>query len=125
MLLRQLLLETYNKNIVHEFIKFAVKRLQLQSLPKSITMSNDTEFVKNHLSFGSYRPTEQQIHVYVGNRHIVDVLRTLAHELSHHKQEELGKHMDGRTGSPIENEANASAGILMRQFKELHPEIFS
>jgi len=57
---------------------------------------------------------------------MADILRTLAHELVHRKQNELdplGKE-DGKTGSPVENEANAAAGVLLRKFGEYRPEIF-
>jgi hypothetical protein len=58
----------------------------------------------------------------------MDVLRTVAHELTHrHQHERDGEDMDhtaGETGSPWENEANARAGILMRDYGQLHPELF-
>ncbi len=31
---------------------------------------------------------------------------------------------DGSDGSPIENEANSLAGVIMRQYGKLHPEIY-
>ena len=40
------------------------------------------------------------------------------------KQREQGKKADGHDGSPIENEANGLAGVLMRKFRYLHPEIY-
>jgi hypothetical protein len=59
----------------------------------------------------------------------MDILRTLAHELTHYRQHErLGKSMPdsaGRTGSPYENEANAQAGIVMRHFQNRYPEFFA
>ena len=57
---------------------------------------------------------------------MADVLRTLAHELVHHKQNEMGKLKidSGKAGSDIENEANAKAGILMRDFGKEREEIF-
>jgi hypothetical protein len=30
----------------------------------------------------------------------------------------------GETGNPIENEANAGAGILLRNFGKMYPQIF-
>ena len=57
---------------------------------------------------------------------MADVLRTLAHELVHHKQNELGKlnNDSGKTGSDVENEANVKAGILMRDFGKEREEIY-
>jgi hypothetical protein len=58
------------------------------------------------------------------NRHPNDILRTIAHELTHYKQdtEHQLDSESGRTGSPIENEAHATAGIVMRHFNKQYPE---
>ena len=110
--------------LAKEFIKFTFNELKLNSLPKSIKFEGD-EYGSTHLSFGTYNTETDEIIVVKGSRHPVDVLRTLAHELVHHKQREENKHLDGSTGSEIENEANAVAGVLMRKFREIHPEIFT
>ena len=60
------------------------------------------------------------------NRHPIDIMRTLAHELVHYKQDterRIGPD-SGETGSPIENEANAMAGQIMRRFDQENPELF-
>ena len=57
----------------------------------------------------------------------LDVLRTLAHELTHYKQylkKQLNKD-SGKTGSPQENEAHAKAGIIMRHFNKLYPNLIN
>ena len=112
-----------NENITDEFVKFVAKELQLQSLPASIKFVG-SDYSKEHLTFGTYRPDTNEIVIVKGNRHIADVLRTLAHELVHHKQREEGKPADGRDGSPVENEANAVAGELMRKFRYVRPELY-
>lgn len=72
--------------------------------------------------------TRGRIAVYVKNRAIVDVCRSIAHELVHHKQklEDRFKNVvkDGEDGSPIENEANAVAGVIIRKWGKSHPEIY-
>jgi len=67
-------------------------------------------------SFGYYDPETDQIVVSYAGRHVTDCLRTLAHELVHLAQAQISplSGLDGATGSAIENEANALAGILMR-----------
>lgn len=110
--------------LAKEFVKFTVKELNLNSLPKSIKFEGDT-YSAQHLSFGSYDPTTDEIVVVKGQRHPIDVLRTLAHELVHHKQRESGQELNGQDGSNTENEANAKAGELMRKFRTIHPEIFN
>ena len=56
----------------------------------------------------------------------LNIIRTLAHELVHRKQAEQGRidTNSGDTGSPIENEANAMAGILLRNFGKHHEDIY-
>jgi Zn-dependent peptidase ImmA (M78 family) len=51
----------------------------------------------------------------------MDVYRTLAHELVHYKQKCDGKEMNGDDGSEIENEANATAAVLLRQYSQRIP----
>ena len=77
-------------------------------------------------SLGVYNDKNDELLVVKGPRLTADILRTLGHELVHRKQDELGLlgPDSGMTGSPIENEANAAAGILMRTFGKYRPEIF-
>jgi Zn-dependent peptidase ImmA (M78 family) len=77
-------------------------------------------------SFGYFSPNDNKIWVYCGNRNMADILRTLAHELVHRKQDEDGRisYESGKTGSEIENEANAKAGVLLRDFGKQHEEIY-
>lgn len=110
--------------LVKEFVKFTVKELGLKSLPKNIKFEDD-QYSAQHLTFGTYNPSTDEVVVVKGQRHPIDVLRTLAHELVHHKQREDGKELNGEDGSDIENEANAKAGELMRKFRKLRPEIFN
>lgn len=78
-------------------------------------------------SFGGYDPNSKKIHVTLKNRHFMDIARTLAHEMVHHKQHiTVGlKKGDGDTGSEIENEANSTAGVIMRGYGRKYPENFT
>jgi len=62
--------------------------------------------------------------ISIVNRHPIDILRTVAHEYVHHKQQSEGKKLSGHAGSTSENEANAKAGEIMRKYGDLHPELF-
>jgi Zn-dependent peptidase ImmA (M78 family) len=57
---------------------------------------------------------------------MADILRTLAHELVHRKQDEDGRidYESGETGSDIENEANAQAGVLLRDYGKVDNGIY-
>ena len=124
MRLRGLLLEVVGKRLTREFVKFVVKELELQSsLPRKVSFV-DEKFAQQNQTFGSYDIQNGRILVCYGGRHPMDVMRTLAHELVHHKQREENKSLDGSDGSEIENEANAKAGELMRKFRTMHPDAF-
>jgi hypothetical protein len=112
-------------NIIADFIDFTAKALDLQKLPK-INFSDSEDLAKKMHALGSYHPATDELVVVKGPRLTADILRTLAHELVHRKQAEMGplSAEDGKTGSEAENEANAAAGVLLRQFGKYRPEIF-
>jgi cytidyltransferase-like protein len=111
---------------IGEFIKFAIKNLEIQNPPRNLSLSYDTNKAKEMRSFGYFSPNDNKIWVYCANRNMADILRTLAHELVHRKQDEDGRisYESGKTGSDIENEANARAGVLLRYFGKQHEEIY-
>lgn len=110
--------------ILDKFVEFAANEIGLKQLPEINFFTDTARSVKNS-SFGGYGG--KQINITVVNRHVMDVLRTLAHELVHFKQDIEGRITsddDGKDGSPIENEANAEAAVVMRKWGKLHPEMF-
>ena len=120
-------LNTANDNkLLKKFIAFAIKELGIQKPPTSLTLSRDNNMAKEMHSFGSFNPNDDKIWLYVKNRNMADLLRTLAHELVHRKQAEDGRidYNSGETGSEIENEANAQAGVLLRKFGKQNEEIY-
>lgn len=126
---REILTESMNKkdtfSILLDFIRFAAKSLELKQLPKLEFLFDTKKSVENK-SFGGYGG--HHIRITVTNRHIMDVCRTLAHELVHFKQDLKGD-LDGpgdpgATGSPQENEANAEAAVIMRNWGKKHPDLF-
>jgi Zn-dependent peptidase ImmA (M78 family) len=111
--------------IIKDFVEFCENEINIEELPK-IKFILDNKWAKHLHSFGRYRNEKRDVTVYMGKRNLADTLRTLAHELVHHRQNELGK-LDmnsGDTGSNIENEANVMAGILMRKFGKTHEMIY-
>lgn len=116
------------KKTVHylgELLKICKQELKLDQLPK-IELLTKGEHHRAHSSFGSFNNGNQEIRVEINNRHPLDVMRTLAHELVHYKQWTEGriKPHSGDTGSDIENEAHAVAGVIMRHFDRRFPEAF-
>lgn len=103
----------YLPDLLPKFLKIAMRELELDALPqihlKKIVDDN---------TFGRFSKNDGSIELAIANRHPVDVLRTLAHELVHYKQWQQQKlnNNSGDTGSPEENDANATAGVIMRIF---------
>jgi len=127
MKIRDLLFESkISPDLLDKFLRHCSEELELDSLPK-INLIDNNEYSVEHKSFGGYQPGEQSIILSTKDRHPVDIFRTLAHELTHYKQDTLGQ-LDGEgvgdTGSPQENQANAYAGIIMRNFGRKYPEVF-
>lgn len=109
--------------ILKEFIKFVADNLELKKLPKINLISGSERAIENS-SFGGYG--NHNINITITNRHIMDVCRTLAHELVHYRQD-INDQLNpesGNDGSPEENEANAQAAVIMRKWGKLHPELF-
>jgi len=130
MKVKEILTEGLNKKatfaILHDFVRFAAEDLELKSLPQFDFVFNSKQSVENK-SFGGYQPGAEHITITVKNRHINDVCRTLAHELVHYSQDlksELEDDGAGATGSPQENEANARAAVIMRNWGKKHPNYF-
>jgi len=114
------------KQTINEFVKYAVKELNINTLPKVVVLSKDQQKAQEKSSFGSFDPNNNEIWIYIGNRNMADILRTLAHELVHHKQREDNRLEpgSGETGSEIENEANATAGVLLRDYGKNNKNIY-
>lgn len=109
--------------MLKSFVSFASDKLGLLSPPNIKIKDDDVP------SFAHYSPHSNTTTIHTKNRHPMDIFRSLAHELCHQKQKEdgrLGKNieMEGSTGSDIENEANATAGKIMRWFAQANPHYF-
>jgi hypothetical protein len=108
-----------------KFLPLAMHHLELKSLPQMKFLPHIGDI--SQPTFGVYVNDEQTLYVALNNRHPIDILRTIAHELTHYKQDTEHELNDdsGSTGSPEENEANAMAGIVMRHFNKQYPEYLS
>jgi len=116
------------ENSINHFVEYATKQLKLSERPK-ITLLTGREYSEAKTSLGGYNPMSKEIYVAIEGRLTADILRTLAHEMVHRKQDELGlvkdEVKDGATGSPIENQAHAVAGILMRNYGKINKQIYN
>ena len=116
--------DTDVNSVAQEFVKFAADRLKFQQLPHIDFVDHVTG--AEHPTFGMYDSNTDTISIGTSDRHVMDIMRTLAHELVHHKQRETKpqSQLDGGTASQDENQANSVAGTLMREFADQHPEYF-
>jgi len=99
------------KDDIKDFILMCKEELGVHKLPK-IIITHNREDIR---TTAHYMPS-QEIKVYGKNRALVDVLRSIAHELVHHKQYENDE-LKGDIpdiGGPIEDEANAFAGRFIK-----------
>jgi len=105
-----------------KFLPLAMEILEIDRLPK---MNFESEIDSGgQPSFGMYVNDEKTLHVAILNRHPVDILRTVAHELVHFRQDIRDELNDnsGETGSPEENQAHEIAGVIMRNFNKQYPQ---
>ena len=111
--------------IMQKFIQWASKELHLQSTPEFEFSYNTEEAQQGHHT-GRHSSNDNNVWVYVANRNMVDIMRTVYHELTHVRQGELNmiKSGDSYPGSPIEMLADMTAGKAMKIFGKSHPEIF-
>ena len=110
---------------LEKFAAFCSERLGIENPPR-IQLKKDPEWSKRNATFGRYMPEVETLVLSVANRHPMDIMRTLAHELVHRRQDEI-EPMPGHagdTGSKWENEANARAGVLMRDWGAKNPGMF-
>jgi len=101
--------------IIKLFVKFCIQFLKIKN---SIRINLISKTYSKIPSTGSYSPINNTFNVLCENRSLVDILRTIAHELEHHKQNEEGRIPSNpqNIGGTLENEANIFAGAIIKIF---------
>jgi hypothetical protein len=103
--------------LIKHFISFAKKELNLHTIPPIEFVNYDLNPEK---TFGVFKKKDSHIKVRVKDRHPIDIMRTVAHELTHYKQKQTKK-----TGEQkLEDDANAIAGRIMRKYDIKHGNVF-
>jgi Zn-dependent peptidase ImmA (M78 family) len=112
------------KNKLNEFVKFVKNELELKNIP-TISIQNHRNGLKTTANY-DYTKENKIIKVCSKNRALVDVMRSIAHELVHHKQYEQGRLeiKPPDIGGEIEDEANAKAGQFIKMFAKEDPTIY-
>lgn len=103
------------------FTKFVASELGITN-PYKVVLSNDRSKFK---TTAYYNPQTGELAVYKKNRALIDIMRSAAHELVHHQQNQNKKLNQNvkDIGGPIEDEANAVAGQLIKKFGYAHPKL--
>jgi hypothetical protein len=111
-------LEDKQKEKLDKFVKFVKDQLELKQVPK-IVIQNGRKDLKTTANY-NYNLDDKVIKVNAKNRMLVDVMRSIAHEMVHHKQYEQGrlKVKPPDIGGEIEDEANAKAGQFIKMFSK-------
>jgi hypothetical protein len=114
--------ETVNQSEVVNFIKFVYDRLHIDAPLPRIKLQQEKESPDQNRT-GWYNPDTNEMWVYTGNRNLIDILRTVAHELAHHKQRLDGDTAANTELADLEGQADQVAGIIMKIYVRKHPEI--
>lgn len=124
-LLRENIDRMTNRPLMEKFIDFVNGYLGIDE-PCKITLTTSRDGIT---TTAYYDIVNRVVCIYIKDRAIMDVMRSVAHELVHHHQNERGdlsgRAEEGADGSPIENEANAKAGEIIRVFGKQNPEIYT
>jgi predicted nucleotidyltransferase len=103
--------------VVKDFISFVCGKLKMQEPVNVCLRRGRDEFIQ---TTASYVPSDNTNHVRCNGRALVDILRSLAHELVHNRQRELGMFGNGdavqNIGGFIEDQANSVAGVFIKDF---------
>lgn len=114
-----------NKKKLADFVKFIKNELKLKDVP-TISIQNNRDGLKTTANY-DYTKENKIVKVCSKNRALVDIMRSLAHELVHHKQWEDGR-LDGPKppdiGGEIEDEANAKAGQFIKMYAKIDETIY-
>ena len=112
------------KDKLNRFVKFVKNQLELDTVPV-ISIQNHRENIKTTANY-DYTKDEKIIKVCSKGRALVDVMRSIAHEMVHHKQFEQGR-LEVKPpdiGGEIEDEANAKAGQFIKMFAKQDETIY-
>lgn len=114
-----------NKVKLDSFVKFVKEQLEIKTVP-TIKIQNNRDGLKTTANY-DYTKENKIIKVSSKGRALVDVMRSIAHEMVHHKQFEDGR-LDGPQppdiGGEIEDEANAKAGQFIKMYAKIDPTIY-
>ncbi len=107
--------------VIKDFISFTKQKLGIQERA-FVSLTGDRSDVVR--TTAAYSPMESKNFVRCNGRALIDILRSIGHEMVHNKQREAGVFKAGEAvqniGGVAEDQANAIAGILIKDFTHNH-----
>lgn len=105
--------------IIKHFKHWIEEKLEIKK-PAKVELHQSRKALK---TYADYSPSENLVRTYISERSLADCLRSIAHELVHHKQNEEKRIVKSGYDVELEDEANAIAGRLIRAYANEFPEL--
>lgn len=107
---------------IKKLLKYMVESLKIKSPPSKLILKNCKENAEQEWGYtGNYNPNDKSITLFITDRHHVDILRTFAHEVIHHWQNENGNLIVGGkkdVGPDTENPQYAQKDPHLRKMEK-------
>jgi hypothetical protein len=122
------MVDILNENISHEdlkkylqeFYNYACKRHKIGSKPRLFLRKDETNAGDFLGKTGYYDPNNREIHIFIVNRHPKDIVRSLSHELIHHKQ-----NLEGRFSGNMGDTSKDGYALEDGPLRDLEKEAFT
>lgn len=111
--------EDDKKKIIFDFICFCAKELEINEHPFQIYVQSKRNEPNNPIvTTAAYDPGSKTCYIYAKNRAVVDVCRSIAHEMTHMMQDITGNLIGviKDVGGFHEDQANSKAGEIIKKF---------
>lgn len=117
------------RELLGKLYKTACSQYNIRNTPKVILKSDKQNSTNILGKTAYYEPSTYTISLYISGRHPKDILRSFAHELIHHIQNERGDLNLGNANNPryaqeddhlrnMEKEAYLKGNLLMRDWED-------
>lgn len=119
------------KQELQKLYSYLKNELKIKEDPRVFFNTDDINADKIFGKTGFYNPQTKEIHLFIKNRHIKDILRSFAHEIIHHQQNLQGRmppqeeknlkshyFLEDKYLRELEAEAYEKGNMLFRQYTE-------
>jgi len=118
-----------NQDLIKALCIYAKEILGFPTNPTIVFLINKQNALNPLARTAYYSPEEEKVAVYILNRHIKDILRSLVHELVHHAQHHRGEFVNAAERTEgymqdddhlreMEREAYEKGNMIFRDFED-------